>query len=80
MPVGLAGVTLVADNCSRIDVGTEAKQDREMRCVAFFASGQVEGDGMAVEIGLQMDLGGEAAARAAERLTLLPPLAPAAET
>ena len=51
-----------------------------MRRIALFASGQVEGDGMAVEISLQMDFGGEAAARAAERLALLPPLAPAAET
>lgn len=35
---------------------------------------------MAVEIGLQVDFGGEAAAGTTERLTFLPPLAPAAET
>ncbi|MGK9051530.1 hypothetical protein [Neorhizobium petrolearium] len=51
-----------------------------MRCVAFFAAGQVEGDRMAVEVGLQVDFGGEAAARAAEPLAVLSPFAPAAET
>jgi hypothetical protein len=40
----------------------------------------VEGERQASEVGLEMDLGREAAARAAERLPLLPPLAPAAET
>ena len=34
----------------------------------------------AVEIGLEVDLGREAATRAAEGLILLPPFAPAAET
>ena len=40
----------------------------------------MEGERQAVEIDLEVDLGREAAARAAERLTGLPPLAPAAET
>ena len=40
----------------------------------------MEGERQAVEIDLDVDLGREAAARAAERLTALPPLAPAAET
>jgi len=35
---------------------------------------------MAVEIGLEVDFGREAAARSAESLMLLPPFAPAAET
>jgi hypothetical protein len=35
---------------------------------------------VAVEIGLEVDFGREAAARAAERLAVLPPFAPAAET
>ena len=51
-----------------------------MRCVAFLAAGEVESNGMAVKVRLQMDFGGEAATRAAERLILLPPFAPAAET
>lgn len=80
LPVGLAGVALVADSGARIDIGAEPEQDREIRRIALFASGQVEGDGMAVEVGLQVDLGGEAATGTAKRLAVLPPLAPAAET
>ncbi len=79
-PVGLAGIALVADSSPRIGVGAKAKKDREVRCVAFLPAGQVESDGMPVEVGLQMDLGGEAAARSAERVPRLPPFAPAAET
>lgn len=48
--------------------------------VRLLPASQLEGEEVAVEVGLQMDLGGEATARAAERLTVLPPLAPAAET
>jgi hypothetical protein len=80
LPIGPAGIPLVRDRSARIDIGAEPEQDWEMRRIALFASGQVEGDGMAVEIGLQMDLGGEAATGPPERLILLPPLAPAAET
>lgn len=78
--VGLAGIALVGDGGARLDVRAEAEQDREVRRIALLASGQVESDRMAVEVRLQMDFGGEAAARAAERLTVLPPFAPAAET
>jgi hypothetical protein len=52
----------------------------EMRRITLLPAGQVEGDHVAVEVGLQVDLGGNAAARAAERLPFLPPFAPAAET
>ena len=78
--VGPAGIALVTDRCTWIDIGAKPEQDREVRCVALLAAGQVEGDRMAIEVGLQVDLGGEAATRAAERLILLPPFAPAAET
>jgi hypothetical protein len=44
------------------------------------AASQVEGERQAVKIKFQVDLGGEAAAREAERLAVLPPFAPAAET
>jgi hypothetical protein len=40
----------------------------------------MKGNWQAAEIGLQVNLGGEAATRAAERLIMLPPFAPAAET
>ena len=80
LAVGLAGVALVANRRTWIDVGTEPEQDGKVRRIALLAAGQVEGDGMAVEVGLQVDFGREAAARAAERLTILPPFAPAADT
>ena len=40
----------------------------------------MEADRLAVEVAFEVDLRGEAAARAAERLVFLPPFAPAAET
>ena len=52
----------------------------ELGAVAGFTAGQMEVERVAVEIGLEVDFGREAAARAAERLALLPPFAPAAET
>ena len=62
LSVGLAGVTLVGNGRPRIDIGAEPEQDQEMQCIAPLTSGQVEGDEVSVEIGLQVDLGGEAAA------------------
>ena len=78
--VGLAVVSLVANGGPRVSVGSEIEQDREMRRITLFAAGQIEGEIMTIEIGLQMDLGRETAARAPERLMFLPPFAPAAET
>jgi hypothetical protein len=40
----------------------------------------VEVERTAIEIGLEVDFGGETAARAGESLMLLPPFLPAAET
>jgi hypothetical protein len=40
----------------------------------------VERERPPIQINLEVDLGRETAARAAQRLTILPPLAPAAET
>ena len=51
-----------------------------MSAVADLATGQMECDRQAAEIGLEVDFGRESAARAAERLILLPPFAPTAET
>lgn len=78
--VGIAVVTLVADDGAWRHIRAEVEKDREMAGVAGLAAGEVEGEGRAVEVALQMDLGGEAAAGAAQRLAVLPPLAPAAET
>jgi hypothetical protein len=41
---------------------------------------EVKGERQAIEINLEVDLRREAPARAAQRLAVLPPLAPAAET
>ena len=80
LAVGLAVVALVADNGARRDVRPEVEQDREVPAVARLPGGQVEGDRQAAEVGLEVDLGREAAARAAESLAVLPPFAPAADT
>ena len=54
------------------------------RVIAFdlvrFAAGDIEGQRVAFGVRAEVDFGREAAARAAERLALLPPFAPAAET
>jgi hypothetical protein len=44
------------------------------------AFSKVKGERQALEINLEVDLGREASAGAAQRLILLPPFAPAAET
>src|SRR4051794_27884177 len=80
LAVGLAVVALVADGGARRDVRPEVEQDREVPAVARLPGGQVEGDRQAAEVGLEMDLGREAAARAAESLAVLPPFEPAADT
>ena len=43
-PVGLAGITLVADHGAGRDVGAEVEQHGEMGRVAFLPAGQVEAD------------------------------------
>jgi hypothetical protein len=60
--VGLAGIALVGNRRARIDIGAEPEQDWEVRRVSLLAAGQVEGDRMAVEVRLEMELGREAAA------------------
>jgi hypothetical protein len=50
------------------------QQDRSGDAIGDLSAGEQEGDGPAVAIGQRVDLGRAAAARAAERLALLPPL------
>ena len=52
----------------------------EVAAVAGLTTSEMKGNWQAAEIGLQVNLGREAATRAAERLMMLPPFAPAAET
>jgi hypothetical protein len=80
LAASLAVVTLVADHSPGRDVRAEVEQRLEIAVVAGLAAGQVEGQGQAVEIAFQVDLGGKPAARAPECLALVPPFAPAAET
>ena len=73
-------IALVAERGARRDVGADIEERLEAAAVAFLAAGQMESDRQAVEVGLEMDFRREPAARAAKRLVLLPPFAPAAET
>ena len=77
---GFGIVALVGDGGARRDVGSEIEQQFEVAAVAGFAAGQMKGERQAAEIDLEVDFGREAATRAAERLIVLPPFAPAAET
>ena len=79
-PVGLAVIPLVGHRDARADVGADVERGLKLCAVAGLATGQMEVERVAVEIGLEVDFGREAAARAAERLAILPPFAPAAET
>ena len=79
-PIGLGIIAFIGESSARRDLRTEVEQSLEVRAVADLASGQVEGDRLAVEVALEVDLGREAATGAAEHLTVLPPFAPAAET
>lgn len=78
--VGFAGIALVADHGTRLNIGADVEQGLEVSPVEGFTAGQVKSDDVAGSIGLGMDLRGKATARAAERLSMLPPFAPAAET
>ncbi len=51
-----------------------------MRRVGSLAAGQIESDDVSRGVRFGVDFRGETAARATERLALLPPLAPAADT
>ena len=79
-PVCFAVISLIGHRDARADVRANVERCLELRAVASLARGQVEIERTAVEIGLEVDFGREAATRAAEGLLLLPPFAPAAET
>ena len=76
----VAVISLVGHRDARADVWADVERCLELGTVARLAWGQVEVERTAVEIGLEVDFGREAATRAAEGLILLPPFAPAAET
>lgn len=78
--VGGRIVAFVGQGGARRDVRPDVERGFELGAVAGLSAGQMEGNGQAVEIRLEVDLGREPAPRAPERLILLPPFAPAAET
>ena len=80
VPIGLAGVAFVADDGAGLNVGADIEQGFEVTPVEGFAAGQVEGDDVPGGVRFCVDLRGEAATRASERLLFLPPFAPAADT
>src|SRR4051794_22315398 len=70
----MAVISLVRHRDARADVGADVERRLELCAVAGLATGQMEIERVAVEVGFKVDFGREAAARAAERLALLPPL------
>src|ERR687894_568872 len=80
LAVGLGVAALAGRHRPRRDVGADAEQGLELAGVAGLAAGEVGVERQALGVALQVDLGPEPAARAAERPALPPPFAPAAET
>lgn len=58
-PVGFGIIAFVGQGRAWHHVGPDVEQHREHRTVASLASGQMEGEREAVEVGLEMDLGRE---------------------
>jgi hypothetical protein len=73
-------VAFVRHRCAWRNVRADVEEDFELSAVTCLAASEMETDGLAIEVALEVDLGREPATRAAERLILLPPLAPAADT
>lgn len=78
--IGLAGIAFVAQRGAWGDVRPYLEQGLEAGCAGNLATGQIERDDVARIVRFGVDFRCEPAARAAERLALLPPFAPAAET
>ena len=60
--VGLAVVSLVGHRDARADIRADVERCLELDAVADLAAGEVEVEGASVEVGLEVDFGGEAAA------------------
>lgn len=80
VPIGLTGVAFVADDGAGLNVGPDIEQGFEVTPVEGFAAGQVEGDDISGGVRFCVNFRGETTTRAPERLTFLPPFAPAADT
>ena len=73
-------VAFVGESGARIEIRTDVEKRLKVAAITGFTAGEMEGNWQATEVGLQVDLGRETATRAAKRLIMLPPFAPAAET
>src|SRR3954452_5781503 len=71
--IGFGIIAFVPHGRPRRDVGSEVEQDLELRAVAGLTLCEVKREGASIQISLEVDLGREPAARAAQRVTLLPP-------
>src|SRR4051812_2232770 len=71
--IGLGIIAFVPHSRAGRDVGPKIKQDLELRAVAGLTLCEVKREGASIQISLAVDLGREPAARAAQRVTLLPP-------
>lgn len=80
LSVDLGVIPFVGYGCTGPNVGSDVEQCLELPAVAGFAAGQMEAERETLEVGFEVDFRREPAARAAERLTVLPPFAPAADT
>ncbi len=78
--IGLGVVPLVGHHAAGPNIGADVEQDFELSAVALLAAGQMEVERVAPQVGLKVDFCREPTTRAAERLTVLPPFAPAADT
>src|SRR4051812_30054927 len=66
-------IAFITHGRARRDVGSEVEQDLELRAVAGLTFREVKSEGAPIQISLEVDLGRETAAGAAQRLTILPP-------
>src|SRR3954452_22844653 len=71
--MGFGIIAFVPHSRAGRDVGPKIKQDLKLRAVAGLTLCEVKREGASIQISLEVDLGRETAARAAQRLTLLPP-------
>ena len=78
--VCLGIVAFIGDHRPWRDIRSDRQQGFELTAVGGLCTGQVEVERQAIEIAFDVDFCAKSTARAAERLILLPPLAPAAET
>ena len=60
--VGLAVISLVGHRDARANIRADVERRFELDAVAGLAAGEVEVEGASVEVGLEVDFGGEATA------------------